>query len=430
MKIQTSLEFLLLLSVVAMLGFSTLVFYEKGMGLNKESLSAFELQAPNPNSVNLTVAPDPQILIYFPLNSTLLSENEFQIDAYGCTSGRDDVKFLSNTTEFSQDNISFASDNITMVNGQFEPLISGPDKIKVEYGLVCSGINKTSSEIFETYALKNGQEGGQEGNQISGYILRRNESLNYSGSSDQVTDLEESSHCTMTNVRTGSIFSFPVQCGTTNAWDYVIFDDNCLEPYYSYSSTFCIVPISTGYNISSFDQYDYIATYNISLIMYTPAGILESNLSDKKPDGEIFLNGIDVGNADVISVYAGAYQPGIEIMRNQSVYWNVNNTVYEDYVQAENNLHSTLSFYNLSGVSTSTQDSIQEAISAFESASSSIVASKMNSADGACRISNDNYVCPAVSPFEYTIDANISDSLGLPNTTLPYQGSEIVLSER
>lgn len=425
MKSQSSLEFLLILSVISVLGLSVLVFYGKGIVLDKEALNGVQAPPITGNSDNLTPASDPQIAIYIPLNSSLLSESNFEIEIYGCDEGTAAISLSSNTVVFSYSNVSAQVRNISIIGGEFEPVAEGLSSIKVDYSITCQNRSISSSRSFDTYAAG----AVEQGSQIFAQIHRNSESLGYGNSSTQVMELSESDHCTITDIWTGAIYTVGGQCGTANAWDYIIFDGSCgVPPYWSYSRAYCIVPATTGYSISIDNQDDYTPIYNISLRIYTDVGILEANLSDKSPEARITLDGLAVGNATVISVDSDPSEQ-IPILSNQSGYWAAEQEAYGAYIQADNNLYSTLSFYNSTGVSGPTQSSIQEAVAAFDSSSSKLLGSAAGSEGISCASEDGSLDCPSSYPFSYVINANIYDQLGLQNTTLSYQGSEIILSE-
>lgn len=426
MRAQTSLEFLLILSIVSVVGLSALVFYGKGMKLNSESLSAFQSQPSTPEPGNISTVSDPELLIYIPINSTLLSNNVFQVDGYGCADGRANLSLHSSTVQFSQENISFGINNVTMISGQFEPTSPGLNKVQVDYSVSCGSVNKSSSQTLATYA----STATQGGSQVFAYISRRNETIDYGISESPVLTLEESNLCTITDVWTGRVYTVPGQCGTSNAWDYQIYDPSCLQPYWSYSRTYCVYPVDTEYTVSSIDPYNYTYSYNISARVYTPEGLLTSNLSDTDPSAAVFLDGSVVGNATVVGVSESSYTTETDSISDDSGSWAANNSAYAEYVQDENNLYSTLGFYNSSGVSGPTQSSIQEAISAFNSSSSGLISSRSASGKDDCMVDNDSYLCPALAPFAYTIYINVSESLGIQNATMYYQDSEINLVEK
>ena len=235
MRIQSSLEFLLLLSVIAVLCLSTLAFYGKGMAIQKEALNGIQVNSSIQYQQNLPPAEDPQLSVYVPLNSTLLSDNEFEIIAYGCTGGNATLAFSSKTTAFSHNSISLQIRNITTAEVQFEPFSQGLDIIGINYSLACRNESLSSSKFFNTYASVGGI---QQGGQSFAHIRRNDESLSYKTYSSQVVSLSESNHCTIRDVWTGSIYPVSGQCGALNAWGYNIFDGNCLYPYWSYSRSY------------------------------------------------------------------------------------------------------------------------------------------------------------------------------------------------
>lgn len=416
MRAQTSLEFLLVLSIVSVLGLSAVAFYAKGMSLNSEAVSTIATPPANSTAGNLTPAENPQVSVYVPLNSTLFSENEAVVDAYGCSSGEMRIEPHSGTVAFPYANASANVSSIAIINLGFEPTEAGLNVIGINYSISCPGKNISSSGSFNTYATSH----GQEGTQASAYIVRRNESVVYAAATSQVIALQQFNHCTITDFWTGRVYTVGGQCGTESAWDFMSFDGSCLAPYWSYSRTYCVVPVSAGYNISAPNPYNYTEGYNISLVVSTSAGILRSNLSSGEESSEVLLGGIAVGNATVVGVESDEPSPEAEIT-NQSGGWIANESQYEAYQQAYNNLYSTLGFYNTSGYSSQ----VGEAAAAFEDASGRMIGSMTPVPQDSCTLSGGRFFCPAIQPLSYTIDLSLSRNLNVQNTTIDYQGSGI-----
>lgn len=421
MRIQTSLEFLLILSIVAILGFGVLLYYGKGIAANKQVLGSFDEQQANQSLGNLSMAADPQLSIYIPLNSTLLSGNIYELDVYGCSNGTLEAFPSSGTVDFSSNAISAGFRNLAVLTEEFEPTKQGTNNIQLDYNLTCSGSAFSSSRSFETYASSENQAAGQ----LSAFILRRNESVIYGSTTGQILGLQQSNHCTITDVWTGSAYTIGGQCGTANAWEYSAFDGSCLQPYWSYSRTYCIVPVPTGYNISTLNQYNFTEAYDILLSVYTPEGMLVASLSDLNRTSDVTMGGAVVGNASVVGISYGGSDSGIEEVWNQSAEWVANDTDYQEYLQDKNNLYSTLSFYNHTGGSSA----IGVAISAYNSSSASLIGSRTTEAPS-CASSGSRYLCAPEYPFSYTIDVNLSSELGLSNNTVYAQGSEINIFQR
>ncbi len=421
MNIQSSLEFLLLLSAIAALSAGTIAFFGKGIAANKEAVAAFSSMPVNLSVLNASNPNDPKISIYVPLNSTLLSKNTIQIDAYGCSSGLAKITLNSSGVDFSRPNATVKLEGLEMLSLGFEPISQGADRISIGYNVSCPNASLSSTEIFNTYAAP--AQAGGTGGQAFAYIKRLNESVIYQASTSPVSTISTWSLCTIKNIWTGAIYTEPGQCGTANSWDYMVFNGGCLSPYWSYSQTYCMAPESTAYSITAPDQYNYTERYSISLSVYTSAGVIHANLSSGGNRSIAVMNGIPIGNATVAEISQSGYPPGPEVVGVNGS-WTANQTWYSAYEQAKNAAYSALGFYNASSVSGATQSSIEEAVASFNGAESRLVNSLAPAKEQECSIIGDSFACAAAYPFSYVIDLDIRN-VGIGNSSIPYQGSMI-----
>ncbi len=416
MRAQASLEFLLILSVIAILAAATVAMYGKAVRANKEAIGSLALKQTGDGTSSNLVLDNPKVSIYLPLNSTLFDSGRFLVDAYGCANGSLSLSPYSKTVVFSGGEINARIRNVTMLSGVYEPVVPGLGKVLFNYSVSCQGRNFSSSDAIYTYSSAAGWTAGQD----SAYISRKNEALSYTAFAQDALSLQESNHCTITDVWTGRPYTVTGQCGTGNSWDYMVFDGSCLAPYWAYSRTYCIVPQPTGYEIVS-PGGNLTAYYNISLDIYFGTGTLQSNLSGGPGLYAVYLGGAVVGNASVAEVDVGG-QASVAQISNGSASWPVGSSTYEAYQQARNSLYATLSFYNSSGLSGSTQSAVQEAIAEFDKASKALPA---YGTGGGCSLHGDRYVCSASEPFSYVIDVSLAKGVGIANGTLYYDGSEI-----
>ena len=420
MKAQTSLEFLLILSAVAALGLATVTFYGKGISADKRAMYAFGANDPAQAAVGQAPASDPGFSVYIPINSETMESNPLQADAYGCMNGSVSMELSSTSAVFSRTNVSEKVNGVSIIRDSFEPTVPGLGTVTVRYNVSCSGSSISSSRTLYTYATVPSL---QSAGQYAAYIDRTNESVAYGLEEVPIATMVLSNHCTITDIWTGRIYTVPGQCGTANAWDYMVFDPGCLSPYWAYMRTYCIAPSATGYYYAGPDQHNPTYRYSISLEVDTGAGVMRANLSSGANKSRVEIGGVPVGNATVISVGGGPYAFTGEI-RNNSNEWEVNDSWYSAYMQAKDSLYPLLSFYNSSGVSGSTQSAIAESITAFNTSSRNLLLTKKASG-GVCSVSNSSYVCRAASPLSYIIDITVPSSMGIQNASVYYEGSVI-----
>lgn len=429
MKTQTSLEFLLIASVLALLSLSALYLYGKDIAVNKMVLSKINYSNGVPSAGNTSMIPDPQVRIYVPLSSSTTSSNYLQAVLYGCANGTARLSFSSPTASFSYNSTSTQISNMTLLSDQFLPA-PGLNVIDANYSMLCGTQRAASSVSFNTYASSGGGYGTNGGEYA--YLSTSNESVAYPiASQAPVYTISQSSHCTITNYWSGgSTWPPAAQCGNPSTWDYIVSWVTCgVSPYYSYSRSFCMFPDETAYNIST-TMSNYSISYRLGLEIYTPSGILTSNLSGLGATSRLYLNGLAVGNATISGASAGIPPNYAELISYRGSYSEANQTDYNAYTQAKNSLYPTLAYYNGSSVSGDIQSAIQEGIVAFNSSAQALVASASSAPQQGCSITNKTYTCKSTYPISFIINASISQPSGIENATLYYQGSVINLKVR
>jgi hypothetical protein len=423
MKVQASLEFILITSAIAVLSLSVISLYGKNLAVQRTLLGAISNATPQ-NYNQLPKANDtdnPQIAVYAPVNSTSYGSSNLQITAYGCTYGTVNLTLTSPSVFFANNEYSVKMFEVAVLSIPFEPLLQGPNAIDVRYDLSCGNATESGSESLSTYARPS--SGGFSTPAYSAYISNRSEEVRYAlEPPSQVINLTEWSHCTDSNFW-GTIYPISEQCGAS-AWGYMAFSGYC---YYtkavSATSMQCIAPVATGYNTSGIrGSANY--TYGFSLAVSSPFGVMRAKISGPGPSN-LTLDNETVGSASVASVGFSGQPPDVTLITSGNGYSVANSTALAQYLQAKNNLYGTLGYYNSTSVDDPTQSSIQQTISTFISASEFLRASEPGAA--ACVVSDGAYVCEPISPLTYVIDVNVSRNLLGENQTLYYLGSEINL---
>ncbi|MDE1873536.1 MAG: hypothetical protein KGI04_00225 [Candidatus Micrarchaeota archaeon] len=252
--------------------------------------------------------------------------------------------------------------------------------------------------------------------QYSASISGRNEEIAYAlDPPSEVINLTQFSHCTQVGFY-GNPFGIDTQCGSTNAWMYFGSYD-CGRM----SGAYCIMPQSTGYSLEGMaGGRTYV--YSFSLQVYTPSGVLLTQISSANATSPIMLNGAVVGNATVAEASSIDPTPSPTLLLHGNSSSAVNQSQYSVYEQELNALVPMLAFYNGTGVADSTAASIQQAIGAYATSQVRLLGAGVRAS---CPISEGSYLCPAASPFLYLINLTLSPSLGMANQTLSYLGSSI-----
>lgn len=422
-RAQTSIEFLLILSAVSLICLSMLVMYNGYVAPQGRAIGSL-VQANSlhfQNESNLAIE-SPEVSVYLPLNSTLDYDDRMQIMFYGCSNGSASISLNSPSILFSINSFNVSFYGIYIQNLEFDPTEAGVNKVNINYQITCQDNNSTHSENFTTFAYQSGL--GYQNSTLEGVILGRNESIMYwPNQSSTIFSLSQKSRCTVLNFF-GNPEGMAAQCGTADGWEYNVFSDYCYTEGGSTTLTDCILPSSTGYNLTSIndDASNYI--YSFKLEVYTPYGIMQSNVSSSEGVSNVTLSGKVIGSATVSGV-SDEFQPSLQdFVTESSGYRAVNSTVYEAYVQALNNLYVVLGYYNNSNA----QSEIEEAVNYYTDEETALVsATGQNSTS--CTFSGNWYKCMSPFPFSYVINVTLNGYSSLGVQTLPYQGSVINLKE-
>ncbi len=418
MRLQASLEFIMILAVVSVLALSAVVMYRNLAGNGKSLLHGISEMAVNtPNDTTPPQAERPGFSAYLPLNSLVGSDDLLQIGAFGCSNGSISYSLQSSTIAFSRQNASGMLDGIYTAALQFEPLSQGADTATMLYAIKCANDAVNGSLLLTTYASAQADLPGNHSQQYYAAIYSRNESVYYGiNSSEQIDNFSQFNHCTKTDWL-GNPLPMTSQCGTGSAYAWTAFDGSCMSPWWSYQRTYCIVPYPTNYRIAAGGAAKL--EYSFTLDIGTDLGALTANFNGTNTS-DVFLGSSDVGKARITGVY---YAYGIQqaMLSNGSALLHANYTLYLSYEQTKSTTLSALSYYNNTG----SGPEMEQALYAYGKSVASLEGSVLQSASS-CSARTSGYACEAAVPFQYTI--NVTAAAPLTNQTLSYEGSIIRLS--
>ncbi len=428
MKIQTSIEFLLILSAISILSLGLVSAYKSNMSSDQYALNSV-MQNSNTistfNSSSSGIVQDPGIFVNVPINSTIGMLNTMQVVLYGCINGTGSVRLSSGSVAFSQNDIEkIPLENLAVSSVVFDPTSAGPNQINVSYSITCTNAEKSGNNTFTTYStVPHGSSfgTGNSSASLSAYISDRNESVSYPISlQGNAENIGQSSHCTSTGFW-GNPYPVWIECGSSNAWDYRIESDVCYWDSYSLTKTYCILPQNSNRDLYGVNTSNYSYHYSFALSIASKYGELASNVANSA-NSELIDGGYQVGSVNIENVSGVADYQMPEFIGNSSDKVIANTELYQQYVQARNNMYSMLGYYNNTEVDPSTASSIQQAIASYETAASDLVASSGQGLQ-ACSIVAGNYICRPSYLFSYVINAKTN--LSLQNQTLYYEGSVI-----
>ena len=426
MKIQSSLEFLLILSAIAALSLGILSLYGNTLAVSRQAYDAFTNPNNIQNNLSSSAGEHPNLYAYVPLNSTTLSGNPMFMETYGCNNGKAELSLSSASVAFSNNSLSYNFTGATIKYLYFDPENSGQHLLNLDYNITCGKYSNSGSSEYNTYSSTAPAQKNESA--ITAAITYENESVSYPLSASNISYINESNHCTEKDVWSGLIYPPSIQCGSTNSWDYMVFDGSCESPDWSYSRTYCFVPGESGYRILLPNTANYSYDYKILVRINGDSKTLLFNLSSAKPSSLIMQDGKIIGNATVESVTVSSLTTSPYIQSQQG-YSQISNFAYSGYIEAENNAYQVLRFYNSTGVSYSTSSAIQEAVSAMDLNARSLLDSvhQYNNSNLSCGISGLYYDCKPAYPFTYIINLTLYNNTYPGNTTLPYYGSIVNL---
>ncbi|MGC8623216.1 MAG: hypothetical protein ACP5TK_00915 [Candidatus Micrarchaeia archaeon] len=418
MRMQASLEFLLILSGVSAMALFTIAYYSHSVAAENLSVGL-----PQTKSYNSAVAYAGNVSIYaFILpNVTYGKEYQISIVGYGCNNGTAIVEASSNSSAFSANTAKLYINGVGAGAIWYEPVSYGYNRIMLSYSWKCGNYTGTGQENLLSFVTGKDTVPGNDttGYEPNAYISNRTEMISYALiGAGKVNELDMFSHCTYASIFGPTPVSF--QCGTTDTWEYSIFSGACYMTGY-YTRTYCVNPQATNYTIFTVDASRYNFTYkfnlSVSYMGIEAHALISSNtlyaplVSNKKIVGKASVENVSgIGPLENQFFLAGSNKSGL-----------INDSIYSNYSQAKNNLNSMLSYYNGSVVDSSVFSSIQESISAFEKALGTLLSAPVS--NSSCLIYSQNLLCKPLYPLSYDINVEFYNISA--NTTAYYMGSII-----
>lgn len=417
MRTQAGLEFLLVLSLIGVLGFAAIVEFGQQESQYNKSVSLFA-DPGNDLQQNLSYSFQKGGLMAYAEDSE--GSGMLKVALFGCSNGAAELNFTSKTAilGYGYRNLSFSG--LTLLNVSFVTT-SESGNIAINYTILCSGKGFSGVDIVPFVS----GSPSYSNQSASAFITDRNESVAYALIDNySLGGYSIASHCSVNNMW-GDPDGVKQQCGTLNAWDYLVFSPYC---YYdeggNQNMAFCIDPQQTAPYLLAISQAPEYR-YSFRLEIDTGAGEVYANMSSGASSG-MYLDGKEVGNATVSSAYASPMSVPGALLEDGGEYYSVESSSLDNYVQALNSLESTLGFYNSTEVDGDEQQQINQSLSFVELQQARILNSSMPFSS-ACTISEGYYSCGGAGPFSYSINVTLQKTAGIGNLTLDYIGSTITV---
>lgn len=286
-----------------------------------------------------------------------------------------------------------------------------------------------ASAYAETYAVQPSAGGPvyQWNPEFSASLSRRNESIAYGmGGAKDVYAVSIWGHCSWMSWWYDVQESITAQCGDAN-WYFWEFDASCYWNHDIYYATYCVKLNPTGTSFSRIQNMQRYG-YNTTLVLYNGTMRLGADFNAARnasvltgSDGRIY------GNASIVWVSGiGPQSYSSYVLMNTSGSERVvNMSYYNTYVQYLNGMYSLMNSYNNSG---GDYGAAMQEIGYFNSSSRSFINSPA-AHDQYCSLAesggNTVYSCRPMSGLYYDINVSIDPLVYDSNQSISVQGSTV-----
>ena len=438
MKIQGSLEFIILLSATALFSVGVLGTYLHYTSAQKTAYSGMigsiandvqasgatqPLQRPYmyasiPNITYSGSAADLQLVIYAPNGSYI---------NYVTANGDNLRLFPSRYNGIDLSGIDTLTFSVV-------PEGTGTRQVKVAAEISSSAGAAVLNDTVMTYTVNSIGTGiGVDRGPVlfQAAIKRFNESVLYRtvGWSDTYSAYE-TSHCSYENFWYQQLGK-GAQCGNAVSYFWT-FSGYCYWDRGIATKTYCVYlkPTGTTYGTLSGNQ-SYRYRIGLDLYNYSDGANISANLSSN--GGNETLQGINgtYGNAVVGKGIEGITEMGsqgtVMVNRSGSLY-GINYSNYYVYLQDLNRLNAILGYYNGKGVGGSQLSSIDQAISSYNGESAAFSDSPPSGPNG-CRVYKNSsaafYACPPVGYLDYNNITAMISNIAHQNGSIDVLGSTV-----
>ncbi len=427
MKLQSSIEFLAILSVVAIFCVAVLGLYISFNHSQKSEYSALDnYTAINPQSNTSSVASG-GIYLYGSIPSQILinKSNNFEVLlSYPSDYKVAKVTATSGTTILPSQYGTLNYSPIDVLSFSALPSKVGPVSINITAEFVSQNSTVDKSVTLQSFAALSGSGGTNGTAEFNVKLVRNNESIIYPLQKPAGIDrFSTLNHCAWYDFW-GNREGVDGQCGSYNAWGFVVGDGSCNWWRGTYDRYYCIYPGATGTNEIGIGTNDS-AHFNTTLYLRNSSSLYTANLSSANESSSLFKSGSVTGSASSNGVFFQPIAPypyyTYAVLQSSQGTTIVPLSNYSRYSTNVSQLESTLKLYNNSGVSGQTFQYVMSGIAFANQSEEGLVNAKAVS--NGCSISGLSFVCKPATPFEYTIDVAIDNSTA--NQSVPYLGSVI-----
>lgn len=446
MKIQTSMEFIILLVGISAFSIAAIGMYLH-FSHSQDSVYYNLLNSTSNISANTAYSSSPPsepfyVSVYSPSVAYVNTSSSIDVVLYTSNATLDYLDMNSPTLEHTPTSYSgIALNQASVFSFSIVPEHAGYSNVSISIEATGPGgvyhYNK-SLQIYSVYAASSGS-GIQPNNTnllpvLSASLYPHSEAvLSSIDSGAGLYQLTEWSHCSYTGFWHHEL-SIQTECGNAK-WYFWIFSSYCYYNSGSSTVTYCVYENPTGASLDSIGtQSTYQYNLTLSLSNSSKNIYLVSSISNSGNTSPILsaINGTRVGNATVsgqISGYASPQDYSYYLLNKSSNYTVVNSSAYSQYMQAYDNLNYVLDYYNDSGIGGSELSTIQQTISSYNKESSAMLDAE--AANSPCSVVEYSgkawYYCKLFS-IEFDNITALVDSPLHQNSTTVADGSNIYIT--
>ncbi|MDE1857127.1 MAG: hypothetical protein KGH98_03530 [Candidatus Micrarchaeota archaeon] len=420
MRLQTSIEWMIIIAAIGAISIASLSAYSKFSTSQKALAYSLINQSAKSaaQSFNQAFSQQGNVSFYdmIPTISFVNQSNDVHLILSGEKnfSVKKAVVIADNAIVIPAAYYNVSSPGFSELGFSLLPTSQGVIHLSINASVLIGGSIINEHANGETYATYPQQPQGGHGG-IYASIIRHNESLSFPlQAGNRTYTIGQWEHCSYLGFFGGELGIY-AQCGSDASWYYWTFSDYCYSGGIT-EMTHCVYLNPTSTSIRKV-SLSYSPIYNITVGIYNETTMASANLSSKAQNAIAYNGGHPVGTASVSGrVYGDSMQPYDEvvIMNQSGQVYPINLTAYDAYVQSLNNLFSVMGYYNKSEAGDGVLN-IDEAISAYQNALSRLNSTPQADIQG-CSLSilngTESYVCKPFSVLTYsniTITLNGSD---------------------
>ena len=433
MRLQTSTEFILILSAVV--GFAVFAI---GMYMHLAASQSYAFNAiskmasANVPLYNTTYGSGtPYVSFGLPSLSYVNMSNSGYLAVSLPGDERLSLLSLAGTgAQVAPDRFSNASgySGITVLDFGFVP--SAPGQITVSFNALVSDANGTIQRLIgqavSDAVFRGGGLNGSLGEGLQGTIAVNNESAVYQLSQPySIYEIKVWGHCPYHNWLWGYILPEKSQCGA-GTWGFLQNGYCDQQDAVGNDAYVCVAENATGSGVSTISQ-TYQRNYSITLSLYNASARMQVNLSSESNSAELDGGGMQYGNAVVMSVNGDGYLPqpssSYVVLENAGERYSINASPYYAYSSGLSSLLGELGTYNGTWPSQDVYDAVMHMANGTNAGARLLLEESAD--EGGCAFRDMSFICAPFSQYSYVISVVPDSGSGMVNHSISI-GSSLV----